>query len=75
VNAQSAQRPEVKEFVEFYLVQGAQYVREVKYVPFNATAYQTALGHFHNFKLGTVFGGAPQVGLRVEDLLAREAKL
>ena len=75
VNGQSAQRPEVKEFVDFYLGQGAQYVQEVKYVPFNAAAYQTALGHFHNNKLGTVFAGAPQVGLKVEDLLAREAKL
>jgi phosphate transport system substrate-binding protein len=47
----------------------------VKYVPFVASAYQTALGHFHNNKLGTVFNGTPQVGLKVEDLLAREAKL
>ena len=75
VNAQAAQRPEVKEFVEFYLGQGAQYIKEVKYVPFVASAYQTALGHFHNNKLGTVFNGTPQVGLKVEDLLAREAKL
>ena len=36
---------------------------------------RSALEHFHNNKLGTVFGGAPQVGLKVEDLLAREAKL
>ena len=75
VNARAAQRPEVKEFVEFYLGQGAQYVKEVKYVPFVASAYVTALGHFHNNKLGTVFGGVPQVGLKVEDLLAREGKL
>ena len=75
VNAQSAQRPEVKEFVEFYLSEGAQYIKEVKYVPFSAAAYQTALGHFRNKKLGTVFGGTPQVGLKVEDLLSREAKL
>jgi phosphate transport system substrate-binding protein len=75
VNAQAAQRPEVKEFVEFYLGQGAQYVKEVKYVPFVPAAYQTALQHFHNNKLGTVFGGVPQVGLTVEDLLSREAKL
>jgi phosphate transport system substrate-binding protein len=47
----------------------------VKYVPFVASAYQTALGHFHNNKLGTVFNGTPQVGLKVEELLAREAKL
>ena len=75
VNAQSAQRPEVKEFVEFYLNSGVQYIKEVKYVPFAPAAYQTALEHFHNNKLGTVFGGAPQVGLKVEDLLSREAKL
>ncbi len=75
VNAQAAQRPEVKEFVEFYLGQGAQYIKEVKYVPFVPAAYTTALGHFRNNKLGTVFGGVPQVGLKVEDLLSREGKL
>ncbi len=75
VNAQAAQRPEVKEFVEFYLGQGAQYVKEVKYVPFVASAYQTALQHFRSNKLGTVFAGQPQVGLKVEDLLSREGKL
>ena len=75
VNAQSAQRPEVREFVEFYLGHGAEYIREVKYVPFAASAYQQALAHFHNNRLGTVFGGTPQVGLRVEELLSREAKL
>ena len=75
VNAASAQRPEVREFVEFYLSHGAQYVKEVKYVPFVASAYQLALDHFHGNKLGTVFGGTPQVGLRVEDLLSREGKL
>jgi len=75
VNAESAKKAEVREFVEFYLGQGASYIREVKYVPFVASAYQTALAHFHNNRLGTVFGGVPAVGLRVEDLLAREAKL
>ena len=75
VNAASAQRPEVREFIEFYLTHGPQYVKEVKYVPFVASAYQTALEHFHANKLGTVFGGTPQVGLKVEDLLSREGKL
>jgi phosphate transport system substrate-binding protein len=74
VNADSAKKPEVKEFVEFYLSQGAQFVKEVKYVPLAAEAYQTALGHFRNNKLGTVFGGEAKVGLKVEDLLKMEAK-
>jgi phosphate transport system substrate-binding protein len=75
VNAESAKKPEVKEFVEFYLTKGAGYVTEVKYVSLADEAYQTALSHFHSGKLGTVFGGTPAVGLRVEDLLKREAKL
>jgi phosphate transport system substrate-binding protein len=74
VNAESAKKPEIKEFVEFYLSKGAKYVSEVKYVPFNDAAYQTALGHFHNGKLGSVFNGVAAVGVKVEDLLAREAK-
>ncbi|HSD75235.1 MAG TPA: PstS family phosphate ABC transporter substrate-binding protein [Steroidobacteraceae bacterium] len=75
VNAESARKPEVKEFVEFYLSQAAPLVTEVKYVPLADQAYQIALAHFRNSKLGTAFGGTPEVGLKVEDLLAREAKL
>ena len=74
VNAESAKKPEVKEFIEFYLSKGAQYVKEVKYVPFVDSAYQTALGHFRNAKLGSVFNGTPVIGITVEALLAREAK-
>jgi phosphate transport system substrate-binding protein len=74
VNAASAQKPEVREFVEFYVGKGAKYVKEVKYVPFVDAAYQTALGHFHSGKLGSVFNGTPAVGVKVEDLLAREAR-
>jgi phosphate transport system substrate-binding protein len=75
VNAASAARPEVRDFISFYLGQGAEYVAEVKYVPLAPEAYKTALGHFRSARLGSVFGGVPEVGLRVEDLLKREAKL
>ncbi len=74
VNAASASRPEVREFVTFFLNQGAEFVKEVKYVPLAPAAYQTALGHFRSAKLGSVFGGVPEVGLKVEDLLKREAR-
>lgn len=74
VNAEAAKRPEVKEFVEFYLTKGSALVSEVKYVPLADQAYETAAGHFRNGKIGTVFGGVPEVGLKVEALLAREAK-
>jgi phosphate transport system substrate-binding protein len=74
VNAEAAKKPEVKEFVEFYLTKGAQFVKEVKYVPFKDAAYQTALAHFHAGRVGSVFNGVPAIGLKVEELLAREAK-
>jgi phosphate transport system substrate-binding protein len=74
VSKASAQRPEVKEFVEFYLQKGAPLVEEVKYVPLAKTAYGKALANFRAGKAGTAFGGRNEVGLTVEELLAREAK-
>ncbi len=75
VAEKSAQKPEVKEFVEFYLTRSVPLIEEVKYVALPAKAYQLATEHFKGGKLGTGFGGVPEVGLKVEELLAREAKL
>jgi phosphate transport system substrate-binding protein len=71
----AAQRPEVKEFIAFYLGEGADLVKEVGYVPLPPQAYKLALQHFNSSKLGTVFGGVPQVGVTIDALLAREGKL
>lgn len=68
-------RPEVREFVAFYLKQAATLAREVKYVPLPARAYELNAEHLRKGKLGSVFGGVPEVGIRIEELLAREAKL
>jgi phosphate transport system substrate-binding protein len=75
VAEKSAQKPEVREFVEYYLTKSVPLIEEVKYVPLPAKAYQLAGEHFRKGKLGTGFGGVPEVGLKVEELLAREAKL
>jgi len=71
----AAQRAEVKAFIDFYLTDGAKLAKEVGYVPLPATAYQTAKKHFAESKLGTVFGGIPEVGVTIENLLQREGKL
>jgi phosphate transport system substrate-binding protein len=73
VSKKSAERTEVKRFVEFYLKEGLKLAEQVKYVPLPVEAYQTGLGHFHNGKLGTVFQGHTSVGLRIADLLKRES--
>lgn len=75
VNAKSLGKPEVKEFVQYYMTQGAKLAREVKYVPLPDHAYKTAWAHVLNGKKGTVFGGAAEVGVTIEELLRREARL
>jgi len=75
VNAKALAKPEVKQFVQFYLEHGAQLAQEVKYVPLPAHAYQTAWDHVLKNKKGTVFGGTAEVGITIEELLKREAKL
>jgi phosphate transport system substrate-binding protein len=71
VNRKSADQPEVKEFVEFYLKNVPQLAKEVKYLPLPENAYQTALTRFTERKTGTGFGGVPEVGLHVEEILKR----
>jgi len=71
----SATRPEVREFVQFMMKQGAALVGEVGYVPLPQKAYDLAWQHFNNNRVGTVFGGHNQVGITIEQLLAMEAKL
>ena len=75
VSEKAAQRAEVKEFVEFYLKNAPKLTQEVGYVPLLAPHYAQALKNFSAKKLGTGFGGKPEVGVKVEDLLAREGKL
>ena len=67
-------RPEIKEFIQFYLKQAPKLVAEVKFVPLPDAAYKQASDNFNKRKLGTGFGGIAEVGVSVEDLLKREGK-
>jgi phosphate transport system substrate-binding protein len=75
VKEESIKRPEVREFVQFVLTEGSDYVSEVGYVPLPKQAYELAWKHVQDGKLGSVFGGVPEVGVTIDDLLAREGKL
>jgi phosphate transport system substrate-binding protein len=74
VKAKSLEKPEVREFVEFYMKNGAKLTKEVKYVPLPASAYTGNVEHMNKKKLGTVFGGHNEIGITIEDLMKREAK-
>ena len=75
VNVKSLAKPEVREFTDYYLKNSAKIAKEVKYVPLPDKAYTIGLEHIAKGKKGTVFGGKNEVGVRIDELLAREAKL
>jgi phosphate transport system substrate-binding protein len=67
--------PEGKEFIEFYMKNASKLTQEVKYVPLPANAYTGNLEHIAKKKYGSVFGGKNEVGITIEDLMKREAKM
>lgn len=75
VNAKSLDKPEIKEFIAFYMKNVTKIAKEVKYVPLPMKAYDTNLEHLAKGKKGTVFGGVAEVGVTIENLQAREGKL
>lgn len=75
VSESSSKRPEVMEFAKYYMNNGSKLVPEVKYIALPAKAYETGIDHLSKGKVGTVFGGHSEVGLKVEDLMKREGKL
>ena len=75
VNSKSLERPEVRQFVEFYMKNADKLVREVKYVPLPAKAYTHNMESTDKKVLGTKFGGENKIGLTIEQLMQLEAKL
>jgi phosphate transport system substrate-binding protein len=72
VNAESARnKPEVKAFVDYYLAHATELVTEVKYIPLPAEDYAAVTRHWQSGKTGTGFGGHPEIGVKIKDLLGR----
>ncbi len=75
VNAKSLERPEIRQFLDYYMKNAEPLVREVKYVPLPRKAYDYNLEHIAKKQVGTKFGGENKVGLTIEELIKLEAKL
>lgn len=75
VSEAAMKKAEVKEFVNFYLTHSAKIVPQVKYVALPAKAYEIGKEHVKKGKLGTVFGGHSEVGLKIDQLMKREGSL
>lgn len=68
VNAESLKRPEVEEFVKFYLEHIGDLAREVGYVPLPKSAYEKGLQRLKNREVGTVFAGHAEASVTIDAL-------
>ncbi|HVG03911.1 MAG TPA: PstS family phosphate ABC transporter substrate-binding protein [Burkholderiaceae bacterium] len=74
VNAKSYERPEVKKFVDYYLTNGEKLAKEVKYVPLPSKTYPQNKERLTKGQKGTGFGGIAEVGVKIDELMARPLK-
>ncbi|MGH9172852.1 MAG: PstS family phosphate ABC transporter substrate-binding protein [Vicinamibacterales bacterium] len=73
VSEKSIARPEVQQFVDFYIANVGKLAEEVGYVQLGDEGYRLVAEHFKSRRPGTIFGeGGSQVGVTIEQLLAKE---
>lgn len=70
VSAKAADRPEVKEFIEFYMENASELSAEVGYISLPAQVYRLAAGRFASRKTGTLFAKKHKPGTTLVDLLS-----
>lgn len=75
VNSKMADKPEVREFVTFYMRNALVLVKKAKFFPLPPSAYTMMMEHFNKKRLGTVFNGISPVNLTIDELIRREARL
>lgn len=68
------ERPETRRFIEFYLANAAQFVKQVRSVPLPAIGYQTAISQLKQGTYGTAFGGKTAISIKFDSILKREPK-
>jgi phosphate transport system substrate-binding protein len=73
VSMKAAERGEVQKFIDFYLKNADNLVREVNYVGLGGNAYTLVGDRFAKRTPGSVFSGVNTVGVTIDQLLAKEA--
>jgi len=72
VSKKAADRPEVVDFVTYYLTKGRPLVKETGYIALPERAYAMTLKRFNDRVTGTLFADGTKIGVTVEQLLAGE---
>ncbi|MCP4364940.1 MAG: PstS family phosphate ABC transporter substrate-binding protein [Planctomycetes bacterium] len=71
VSKKAGERPEVAEFIRFYMTNGGPLAEEVGYIPLSDRAYFLAYDRFKRGVTGSMFGGkGSTVGVSVEQILS-----
>ena len=73
VSQKAAAKPEVKAMVDFVMTKSVPLIKEVKYLPLPDNAYKVGMERFTKGELGSSFGGVPEVGLHIDDILRKKA--
>lgn len=74
VNAETVQnKPELQDFIQFYLEDVRKWVSFVGYVPLEKEAYKLVSERFQQKIIGTVYGGELQSEVGVKEILQRES--
>jgi phosphate transport system substrate-binding protein len=71
VNAGALRRPQVQQFVQYYINNAAAVSARVGYVPLPAAAYATYLQRAQRRTPGTAFGGRAVIGASIEEVVQR----
>jgi len=74
VRAKSTNKPEVQEFVHFYMKNARELVAKVKYFPLSKEVYNLNREHFNKRKVGTVFKDRG-INIKLEEILKLESSL
>jgi phosphate transport system substrate-binding protein len=74
VSEAAAKRTEVKDFVGYYLKEGPKLITEVRYIPLPEHVYTKVRERFIKGDVGSAFGGLPEIGLAVEEIMSRPPK-
>jgi len=72
VSKKAAERPEVQQFVEFFMKNAETLVREVNYVGLGPEIYGMVTDRFAKRHTGSVFSGQNTVGVTIDQLLSKE---
>lgn len=62
-------KPEVKEFVDFFIKNAPVLTKKAKFIPLSQSLYSLVQSRFTSLKTGTLFRGEVSIGLKIEDLM------